>query len=236
VRLRPLAATLIGAALALPATASAGPIPEPVAAPRGYVITIHGGGWHFVGPSMAARMSADIDRLHRWGYGTVNVDYRAGAAAFPDVAGAYDALRARVGPHVPVCAYGASAGGQLALMLAIRRPAVACVVTHAAPTLLASLSPRLKRYARAAFGAKGGLDAWSPALRDVRTPLLLEQAVHDPVVDFSNARAMHRAAPRSRLIALRPGRAPWTHTSVDTAQLRRVYAAERRFLARSTAR
>jgi dipeptidyl aminopeptidase/acylaminoacyl peptidase len=225
-----LLAVLIAASTA--AAAVSMPVPAPPA-PRGYVLTIHGGAWHFVGPQMAARMNPDIARLHAWGYGTVNVDYRAGAAAFRDVAAAYDALRARVGPDAPVCAYGASAGGQMALMLAVRRPDIACVVTHAAPTLLASLSPRLRRHARAAFG---DLAAWSPALHRLRAPLLLEQAVHDPVVPFSNAQAMHRTAPRSRLIGLRPGRAPWVHTSVDAAQLRRVFAAERRFLARVTRR
>lgn len=203
-------------------------------APRAWVLTIHGGGWHEVGPGPTARMDGDVARLRRWGYGTVNVDYRGGAHAFPDVLDAYARLRRRVGRETPVCAMGASAGGQLALMLAIHRPELACVITHAAPTLLSSLGNRLQGYARRAFGPD--LDRWSPALHRVRQPVLIEQARHDRLVPFANALWLRDAAPRSRVIAFDRGSVPWTHASVDGAQLAAAREAERRLLARWTAR
>lgn len=226
-RLTALAALAAVGALAAPAVAQERP-------PRAWVITIHGGGWHEVGRGPTARMDGDVARLRSWGYGTVNVDYRAGPLAFPDVLEAYARLRARVGPGTPVCAMGASAGGQLALMLAIRRPAVACVITHGAPTLLSSLSDALRARARWAFGPR--LDRWSPAMYRLRTPLLLEQATGDRLVPLANTFWMRAAAPRSRVIWLEGGRVPWTHASVDAGRLSAARAAERRLLARWTAR
>ena len=226
-------APILAAALVLALMPCAARAAQP---PRGaWVLTVHGGGWHEVGPGPTARMDADVARLHRWGYGTVNVDYRAGPLAFGDVLRAYDRLRSRVGRRTPICAMGASAGGQLVLMLAVHRPEVACVITHAAPTLLSSLGPKLQSEARWAFGAHG-LARWSPALYALRTPLLIEQAAHDRLVPFDNSLRMHAADPRSRVIRLSPGSVPWTHASVDAREVAVARESERRFLARWTER
>lgn len=202
--------------------------------PRAYVLTIHGGGWYRVGPRMVARMDDDGARLRSWGYATVNIDYRAGARSFDDVLVAYDRVREHVGPSAPICAYGASAGGHLALMLAIRRPALACVVAQAPPVLLDRLPARLRGIAERFFGPAGGLAAWSPALYPVSVPLLLEQARNDRVVGFAQSLAMRAADSHSRLLPLRRGSVPWIHASVDAADLAKSRAAERRFLARRT--
>lgn len=195
-----------------------------------YVLLVHGGGWRLTGPQMLARMEPAAARLHRWGYRTVNVDYRPGADAYPDVAAAYDRLRARVGARTPVCVYGSSAGGQMALMLAIKRPEIACVVAQAAPSLLQQLGPRLRRAAHTAFDPHGGLQPWSPARYALATPTLLEQARHDPVVPFAQSVAMRAAALDARLIVLPPGNRAWVHTTVDATALARAVHAERRFL------
>lgn len=203
--------------------------------PRGHVLTIHGGGWTRVGPAMAARMDPDVKRLNGWGYATANVDYRAGAASFADVRDAYDALRRRVGPRAPICAYGSSAGGHLALMLAIRRPALACVVTKAAPALLRDLDPPLLGTAARHFEPVGGLDAWSPALYSLRTPLLAQHARHDALVPFGQAGALRAANPNARVVALGPGERRWTHARVNSRQLAEAHELERAFLARRMA-
>jgi fermentation-respiration switch protein FrsA (DUF1100 family) len=224
-------ASVLPAASAFPAHAGAAP-----AAPRPQVLLIHGGGWFKVGPAMQARMAGDEQRLRSWGYATQNLDYAPGGQAFLDVLDAYDRTRARVGSATPICLLGASAGAQMALMVAIRRPDVACVISHAAPTRLAALRPRLRRNAHAAFDWLGGLDEFSPARYRPRTPILLEHALADPVVDFADAQAMHAAAPRSRLILLPPGPVRWTHASVDAAAVAQARHRERRFLARWTHR
>jgi dienelactone hydrolase len=211
------------------------PATEPAAAGGAYVLLVHGGGWRFTGPRMVARMDPAATRLQRWGYRTENVDYRPGADAFGDVLAAYRQLRARVGAAMPVCVYGASAGGQMALMLAIRRPEIACVIAQAAPSLLEKLGPRLRRAAHVAFDPHGGLRAWSPARYALAAPALLEQARHDPVVPFAQSQAMRAAALNARLIALEPGSAPWVHTRVAASGLARAAFAERNFLRRSIA-
>jgi dienelactone hydrolase len=237
--LRAAASLLAAVVLATLAAGEASAPPSTAGRPVGdgspaHVLTIHGGSWHRVGPRAVARMAPDAARLSSWGYVAHNIDYRPARRAFADVLAAYDALRARVGSDTPICAYGASAGAHMALMLAVRRPQLACVVSHAAPTDLTSLRPSLRRRARAAFG--GALRAWSPARYRLQTPVLLEQAVRDRTVPFSQARRMDAAAVHARVVALDPGPARWVHASVDRRQLARARTAERRFLRRSTAR
>jgi acetyl esterase/lipase len=195
---------------------------------RPMVLLIHGGGWKRVGPRAVAGITADRPRLVAWGYRTDVVRYRAFRHAFPDVLAAYDRLRRRVGPATPICAYGASAGAHMALMLAIMRPDVACVISQAAPTELRRLPAWLRRRAVAAFGHR--LLRWSPAAYRLYVPTLLEQATDDRIVPFDQMAAMHRDAPHSHAVALDPGRAPWIHARVDRRQLAHSHLVERRFL------
>jgi dipeptidyl aminopeptidase/acylaminoacyl peptidase len=206
--------------------------PAGVASSRPQILIVHGGGWTKTGARAVARMAADERRLERLGYGTENIDYRPGTFAFLDVLDAYDRLRARVGARTPICLLGASAGGQMALMVALQRPEVACVIAHAPPTVLQSLSPGLQERARSAFDWLGGLDVFSPARYALPTPLLLVQATEDPIVPISNSRAMAAVAQDSRLIELPRGGARFTHTDVDAGALGAAHAAEHRFLAR----
>ena len=205
--------------------------PATVASAPPQVLVVHGGGWTKTGGGMVRRMAPDARRLRRLGYGVTNIDYRSGTFAFLDVLDAYDRLRERVGRDTPICILGASAGGQMALMVALRRADVACVIAHAAPTMLDSLSANLRGRARQAFGWLGGLELFSPARYPIRTPMLLEQATHDPIVPISNSRAMATAADDAQLIELPPGRATFTHTTVNAGALRAAHGAERRFLA-----
>jgi acetyl esterase/lipase len=85
---RVLLATALATAVAtMPAGAAAEPasqLQSPTGAftgkpPRGYVITIHGGGWTLVGPGMMGFELAEDARLNSWGYATLNVDYRRGS-------------------------------------------------------------------------------------------------------------------------------------------------------------
>jgi pimeloyl-ACP methyl ester carboxylesterase len=199
--------------------------------PRGYVITIHPGGWNLVGAGMAGLMHPEVARLNSWGYETLNVDHRRGAAGLTDVTRFYDRLRARVGT-APICLDAWSSGGHLAMMVASTRPGVACVISVAGPTYLPTLRGRLGQLARRFFGRHGGLLRWSPAARRIRTPLLLAYARADTVVPFEQSSRMLRADPLARRVALGKGSAPYVHGTVDRSDLRAFVARERRFLRR----
>jgi len=225
-RLLPLVLGVALATLAMPADAQS---PLPLA----YVLLIHGGAWVRVGAGPTARMDPVATRLQHWGYGTVNVDYRSGRYAFGDVERAYEGLRLEVGPHARICAFGSSAGGQMALMLALRHRDVACVVAQSPPSLLDRLRPTLRHHAKEAFPGHGQLKVWSPARHVLRAPALLEAGRGDHVVPLSQTRAEHRSARHSELLVLAHGSHPWVHTSVAGASLERAARAERRFLRRS---
>ena len=201
---------------------------------RPYVLLIHGGSWYRTDRVMVGRVEANRPRLHAWGYATDVVRWRPRRQAFPDVLAAYDRLRRRVGAATPICAWGQSAGAHMALMLAIRRPDVACVVSEAAPTELPTLGAYLHGRARDAFGR--GLAGWSPADYRLLTPTLLEQATNDHLVPFGQMTAMQREAPHSQAVVLSPGSAPWIHSRIDPRELAHAHVVERRFLRGAIAR
>jgi acetyl esterase/lipase len=138
----------------------------------------------------------------------------------------YDRVRARY-PGLPVCLYGESAGGHLALLVATARPDVACVETAGAPTDLEAIDPSLgplaahaDRNARMAFPE---LRAASPVWMDIRAPLLVTHLRTDPVIGVAHAWRM----PAERRVVLEPGPVGWVHGDVDGASmagLRRVEA------------
>ena len=196
---------------------------------KGYVIVIHAGGWYLVGRGMLGLEYPNVERLNRWGYSTLNVDYHKGAAALKDILGFHDRLRRRVG-NAKICALGSSAGAHLALMLAYRRADVACVISEAAPTYLPGLHEPLLGYARRFFADHGGLRAWSPALHPPSAPILLAQAKNDTAVPFRQSTRMLEAAPVAKRIALRPGDRDWVHAKVRGEDLKRFYKAERKLL------
>src|SRR5207245_957892 len=150
----------------------------------------------------------------RLGYATLTVDYRAGAEGIDDVDAFYHSARRRVGRDLPICAIGASAGGHIALMLAVRNPDLACVIDLEGPTDLTSLAPGSAAYDFAVrpFG-KSELAAFSPALqaRAIRAKVMLAFARNDPLVPVNQGVEMARALPGARLIVLPPGPAVFIH-------------------------
>jgi acetyl esterase/lipase len=102
----------------------------PTSKPARWVIVIHAGGWRLVGRGMTGLEQPEVDRLQGWGYGTVNIDYGRGAAGLTDVLRFERRLRRKVGPRTPICLDGSSAGAHLALMAALRRPDIACVIAR----------------------------------------------------------------------------------------------------------
>jgi len=169
-------------------------------APVGYMIVIHGGAWYANGVGAVASVRGNADEWRNRGWQTLNIDYRACDQSILDVLTAYDRLVAQV-PDAntkPVCALGASAGGHLALELAVWRPNVKCVVSMGGPANLDGFKtetaydattgqqtngPRgIYNNAVAAFGSEN-LPWYSPAyLPPTNARLLLANGVGDPLI------------------------------------------------------
>ena len=132
-----LLAMLASLAAAAPAGAQVSPnnvITYPSGTPKAWILVIHGGAWQG-GANWVQSELGVASWFVEQGYGTYTVDYRSAPLitnTFADVVSAYDYLRARVG-SAPICAWGESAGGNLALMLASVRP-LNCVISQAGPT------------------------------------------------------------------------------------------------------
>jgi acetyl esterase/lipase len=247
-----LAAALAGM-LALSACGARVPHPPPVQKPAGHfpayvqigraagrpvgaIILIHGGGFVETGPATMASLVPLAQRFNAAGWETFNIDYHPLARSRRDVVSAYDTVRARVGPSVPICAMGASAGGALALLLAVERPSLACVMSWAGPTDLAPLmtprNPVFGDLQRLAASIHQRLAAWSPVklAARLRSPTFLLYAANDPIVPPAQGAALHAKVPRSTFIVMPPGVAGFVHSGVDGTAFHRALTVEDRML------
>ncbi|HEX5899712.1 MAG TPA: hypothetical protein VFY32_09970 [Solirubrobacteraceae bacterium] len=204
--------------------------------PAGVVLVLHGGAWRAAGRRTAALMDVRARTFAGWGWAAAVVDYRAFADAPGDVARAYDAAHARF-PGLPICAYGESAGGQLALMLAVRRP-LRCVIDAAGPVDLPRLggTPQADWVRAKALAAFGDLRDASPThhAAAIRAPVLAGYAAADRIVPATQGRYLERALSRARVIELGAGAGPrFVHSSVPAAALRGWWSAVRAQLQRA---
>lgn len=214
-------------------------------APAGWVLTIHEGGWRGVGVGATELVSPAAAWLNRAGWATLNIDYRAGADSEVDVRAFYDQLRARVGPRTPICALGQSAGAQLAMMLAARRPRVACVISEGGPSDLAALANQtaydpttggqwrqgpllVLTLAMKAFG-EAGLVAHSPVTYAprIRAAVLASQSTHDALLPRAQLDVLREALPSARTMALENGHEPFVHAGISTSAVHAYNQAKR---------
>jgi dienelactone hydrolase len=136
-----------------------------------------------------------------------------------DVVAFYDQIRSAFGG--PVCAYGQSAGGHLAAMLAVERPTLTCAVLDAAPTDLPSMLPKsnAKNFVEGTFGTDPStLARWSPA-RDwrptIHTPVYATFAANDPTVPPQQGAIFKAADPEANVDTVPGGTFYWLHSLVD---------------------
>jgi len=230
---------LAAATALIPATASADPYLE-AAGPTDAavaVMVVHGGGWGSSGHGYFVATQRTIDRYAQE-YRTFNVGYGAGAQSVTDVIAAHDQVRAIVGPLVPICVSGISAGGHLAMMLAEARD-VACTISAGGPTdLTVPTNEGLHALALAAFGyGPGNLAAASPRLHTdaFSGPLLMVHATNDLVVPVQQSELMAQALPGAQLVTLPDGPMNFVHRQVDPTALAAFYPRERAFIASATA-
>jgi acetyl esterase/lipase len=225
---------------------------EPTGPVHGTVLVLHGGGWRAARGDARRQMAPASLTLQARGWRVVDASYspgpRSGGTVDPrpmlrDVVAFYDQTR-RAFPG-PVCAYGESAGGHLATLLAIERPSLRCLVLAAPPLdlrrMLRTSSPAGRAAVRATFGTRPAvLDAWSPtrlwgaAQRRVR--VFATTARNDTVVDPQQLRAFVTRA-RGVDADLLPGAAagapdavPWTHSLVHKTPLDARFAAQASWL------
>jgi acetyl esterase/lipase len=202
---------------------------------RGVVLVIHGGGWQGGQPRLMQGIEPDAERLARWGYIAWSVDYRSGRRSLEDVVDWYRLIRTRH-PQRRICAKGTSAGGHLALMLAVRTR-IDCVIDESGPTdLLRFEFPTVERF----FPTPRTRQAFSPlgyAESNVfnGTRILIAHLRSDPLVPFAHSRRFHREV-ESRLVPLPAGEVPFVHGAVDALALARYRRLERRYLAATMSR
>jgi acetyl esterase/lipase len=212
-------------------------MPTNGAKPHALLLLIHGGGWvgQSAGGVQSELMLATI--FQRYGYETLTFDYRRGASGVQDAEMFYELARKRVGPKLPICALGPSAGGHISLMLAVREPGLACVISFAGPTDLVSLANQpggagAYQLAVNAFG-KANLATYSPALHasSIHAKVMLVYAQTDPIVPVAQAQEMARVLPSAKLIVLPPGPVGFVHSSVARQPYIQSLGAEASFLA-----
>jgi hypothetical protein len=153
------------------------------------------------------------------GWSTASIDYAAGQAGLASVSEQLTAAMART-PGRPVCAYGESAGGHLALLAAAALPGLRCVITLGAPTDLerwrddAAVEGRtasLGVYGETVVPTFGGgpIDPrWEPAAQAarVRARVLLIGQDDDQVLPIAGQlEAFTDAQPRAEVDVTPPG-------------------------------
>ncbi len=163
------------------------------------VLLIHGGGW--VEGDLSAFESL-APRFARRGIVGAAMNYRLGPdarwpAQLDDAHAALDRLLdTQVDPE-RIAVWGHSAGGQLALLLALQRPQdVRCVVALGAPSDLELLSRHGGERLDLVFDDEQLADASPLHLRPSSPPpMLLVHGEADPVVPVGHARALHARWP-----------------------------------------
>ena len=222
--------------------------------PRGVMVLFHGGGWATNGAGAAQDLRSDADRWRARGWLTVNSSYRACGRSAADATSMYDRVRATYGATVPVCTLGQSAGGHLALMVAIQRPGgVNCVINQAGPTDAPSL-PTQGAYDATSGGTQTNLPKWvynlmvaafgqenlvaispaqsiAPGLTGAR--VLAVSSAHDNLVSYQQMTLLRdkikAAAPTAYVetMQLDGGQQPFVHAPVSQPALDAYYQAER---------
>lgn len=197
------------------------------------VILIHGGSWSATGEAMMATVRPSARRFQRYGYRTLSTDYSRGIDGFADIRAVAQA-QARSRPEEPVCAYGESAGGHWALLLAAAEPSIDCVIAVAAPTdLTAGLGDGLDTVAGLVFGELAG--DYSPIRYASRigADVLLPYGSDDTLVPAAQGAHMASALRSRKLTVLPAGGRKWIHGTASGSAIRRLHQLERRWLARS---
>jgi acetyl esterase/lipase len=205
------------------------PVIQPVQAPlaadpagpaRGTMILVHAGGWAGHDGYAQNELFKDPGGLFlARGWRIVSVDYDEGPNGLQDVLNVAGAELARRTSDGPLCIYGESSGGHLALMAAARLRAIDCVIGVGTPTDLYQytveasvsnddrvrlVSSQIMRLfgTTAEATASWNLVALAPS---IRADVMLVHEVDDALVTPSHAQLFQAARPTTQVIELEPG-------------------------------
>jgi acetyl esterase/lipase len=211
----------------------------PAGPPRGVVILLHGGGWTDVGPGQVQAMRPEANRWLDRGWATIVVDYAACGQSLQDVIAAHDAVRNAIGPRAPIVLDGDSAGAQLALVLAARRPkSIAAVIAKSppsdpttilrqAPTDHQTRQPKspvpavLASTWYSAFGSQWKTTVPTRVAPRITARILLARSQADPIIgpgqlaELSRALADRPGHTWLRTLDLPAGEVPFVHASIS---------------------
>jgi acetyl esterase/lipase len=203
---------------------------DPAGPARATMIMIHGGGW--AGHNDAAQralMERPGKLLLRRGWRVVSIDYEEGTAGLDDVLKTARAEIERGTSNGPLCLYGESSGGHLALVAAARLgDEVNCVIGLGAPADLPlylatakSGSPQhrfVARLVRKYFGTSDTeLAPWDPVslVGSIKADVLLMHGANDTLVPATQSASFAAAHPATRTVTLQAGRLPFVHGSIS---------------------
>jgi acetyl esterase/lipase len=224
---------------------------DPAGPARATMVMVHGGGW--AGHDERAQqllMEVPGKLLLRRGWRVVSLDYEQGTAGLDDVLKTVRAEIARGTSSGPLCLYGESSGGHLALVAAARLgDEVDCVIGLGAPADLPlylatakSGSPEhrfVARLVREYFGTSDGeLKEWDPLslIGSIKADVLLMRAGDDTLVPATQSKSFDTARPATRTVTLQAGELAFVHGSISARGRARYEQAIASFAARARRR
>jgi len=190
---------------------------DPVGPARGTMILVHAGGWAgHDGYAQSELLKDPGDLFLARGWRVVSIDYDEGPAGLQDVLDAAGAELARGSTDGPLCIYGESSGGHLALMAAARLRAIDCVIGVGTPTDLyqytveASVSgdDRVKLVSgqiMRLFGTTAEATApWNlvSLAPSIQADVMLVQEANDELVTALHPQRFAAARPTTQLVSL----------------------------------
>ena len=193
---------------------------DPAGPAVGTMILVHAGGWAGHDGYAQSELMKDPGSLFvARGWRVVSIDYEEGQAGLQDLLDTAGAELARGTSNGPLCMYGESAGGHLAVMAAARLRAIDCVIGVGTPTDLhlytveaASSSDDRVRLVSSQimrlFGTTPEANApWNlvTLAPSIRADIMLVHETDDELVTPQHGNLFKAARPTTQLIELQPG-------------------------------
>jgi len=193
---------------------------DPVGPPVGTMLIVHGGGWTgHDGDVQRHLLTARGDLFLARGWRVVSLDYDEGPQGIQDVMDAAGAELARGTGNGPLCIYGESSGGHIALMAAARLRSIDCVIAVGTPTDLklytdeeaGNPDPRVGLVTSQIGRLFGTTDeALAPfnlvtLAPQIRADVLLVREADDALVNADQAQRFIDARPTTQFLELEPG-------------------------------